>query len=81
MLLRQWSFFQNSNSTFQDLASATCTIVFSSEIPKHKETSSKNSILVAAVGLHPGPFKFAWGEGLKKISPSNTSKSGKLTEN
>ena len=51
-----------------------------SKILKHKVTWSKNSILVVTVALDSGHFKFAWGECLKKASPLNPSKSGRLAE-
>ena len=65
---------------YQALASATSALVYISKIPKHKVTWPKNSILVVTVAPDSGPFKFAWEEGLKKISPSNPSKSTRLGE-
>ena len=50
------------------------------KIPKPKVTYSKNSIFIVAVVLDPRPVKFARGKGLKKISPLNPSKSGKITD-
>ena len=56
--------FQNGYFLHKALASATSALVFLSKIPKHKETWSKNSILIVTVALDSGPFRFAWGEGL-----------------
>ena len=41
------------------VASATSTLVLLSKKPKHKVIWSKNSILVFAVALDPGPFNSA----------------------
>ena len=51
-----------------------------SKILKRKVTWSKGSILVVAVILDLRLFKSARGKGLKKTSPSNPSKYGRLTE-
>ena len=50
------------------------------EIPKDELTWSKNSDLVVAVVLDLRPFKFAWEKDLRKTSPPNPLKSGRLTE-
>ena len=78
MLPIKWTSFQDSYFPHQVTASATITLVLFSKIPKHKETWSKNSILVFAEAPDQGPFKFAWGEGLKKISHSNLQKATDL---
>ena len=72
--------FSNGYSPYKSLASATNALVCISKIPKHMVTWSKNSILVVTVAPDSAPFKFAWGEGLKKISPSDLSKSSRLAE-
>ena len=76
----QWSPFLNGYSHYKALASATSTLVCISKIAKHKVTWSKNSILVVTVAPDSGCFKFTWGEGLKKTSPSNPSKSRRLAD-
>ena len=80
MLPLQWSPFQNGYSPYKALASAANALVCISKIPKRKVTWSKNSILVVAVAPDLGPFKFAWGENLKKTSPSNPSKSDRFAD-
>ena len=65
---------------YKALATATDAMVFLSKILKHKVTWSKDSVLVDAVVLDPGPSKFAREKGLKKTSLSNPSKSVRLTE-
>ena len=81
MLLIQWSPFQNGYSMYKALASATSALFCISKIPKHNASclsKSENSISVVTVAPDSGPFKFAWGESLKKTS--NPSKSGRLAE-
>ena len=80
MLPIQRSLSQNGYSLHKALASVTSALVCLSKIPKHKVTWSKNFILVVTVVLDSGPFKFAWGEDMKKTFPSNPSKSGRLAE-
>ena len=66
--------FQNGYTPYKALAGLPF------QYPPKKVTWPKRSILVVAVVLDPRVFKFAEGKGLKKISPSNNSKSDRLNE-
>ena len=66
--------FQNGYTPYKALAGLPF------QYPPKKVTWSKSSILVAAVVLDPQAFKFAERKDLKKISPSNNSKSDRLNE-
>ena len=66
--------FQNGYTPYKALAGLPF------QYPPKKVTWPKRSILVVAVVLDPRVFKFAEGKGLKKISPSNNSKSDRLHE-
>ena len=73
-------FFKTAITPCKALVSTINTTVFLSKIPEYMGSWRKSSSLVVAVVLDSRPFKFAWGKGLKKTFPSNTSKSGRRTE-
>ena len=76
----QWFSFSNNYTPYKALTLATSATAFLSKIPKHSATWSKSSILVVVAILDLRPFKFEWGEGLKKTSSLNPSKGGRLTK-